>query len=159
MQCLTSKLKFLHHSNIVIRKKNFLTRTRPICVHNRVVFGPKSDQFLLVDSVWYVGFCRACILEVLAFNWLKSQTLQLYTEVGTRLDCSIFRQMIYDGGIRASISFKPFSPTSERLFFDSKLFALESTTEPRFQTQLLDTCFCFVAFPWTDFSSTRLEIG
>ena len=53
---------------------------------------------LVSESIWYVGFCsvwyfgRSCLITVWEFNLLL-----LYTDGGTRTNCSLSRQMVNDG--------------------------------------------------------------
>ena len=59
------------------------------------------NSFLLLslfrESIWYVGGCSALHFESSCFVTDCAVTLLLYTEAGTRTNCSISRQMINDG--------------------------------------------------------------
>ena len=52
---------------------------------------------LFRESIWYVGGCSALYFESSCFGTEFVVTLLLYTEAGTRTNCSISRQMINDG--------------------------------------------------------------
>ena len=58
------------------------------------------NSFLLMslyrESIWYVGGCSALYFGSSCFETDCVVTLLLYTEAGTRTNCSISRQMIND---------------------------------------------------------------
>ena len=73
----------------LIRGQDKILSTKESALQNNFLF-----TSFLSESIWYVGGCSALYFGSYCF---VTDTLLLYTEAGTRTNCSISRQMINDG--------------------------------------------------------------
>ena len=103
------------------------------------------NSFLLMslfrESIWYVGGCSALYFGSSCFVKDCVVILLLYTEAGTRTNCSISRRMLNDGRCDDCYLLQSLFLTTERFFFASKLFFLAIVTNFRLETLPLDVFY------------------
>ena len=118
-------------SKIIVCEVEGLMREQDKILYVRGSALPNS--FLLMslfrESIWYVAVCSALYFGSSCFVTDCAVTLVLYTEAGTRTNCSISGQMINDGRCMTAISCNQFSNDRQFLLcFQVVLFSDSSQT-------------------------------